>query len=233
MKLKIFSPFLFIVMDLTEYNEINETASTIEKEAIFITEDLGIDKTFESILDKFNNYRFNEHIDFLRNDHECQSYSSILFSINFTTNGNERKFSLFTAILEIPDRTEVEYTTSTMYEDVEERETIVNGLLKYKLYDKVIVRVEMEIKFYKNRSLDILDQYQDEEFDEGYSDDESPPAIIESSFISDNCSVCLSMKPNILNIPCLHLAICHKCEEIGKLLRCVVCRKKIERKIKI
>ena len=56
MKLKIFSPFLFIVMELAEYNEINETASTIEKEAIFITEDLGNDKTFEAILDKFNNY---------------------------------------------------------------------------------------------------------------------------------------------------------------------------------
>ena len=220
-------------MELTEYNEINESASTIEKEAIFITENLGNDKTFESILDKFNNYRFTEHIDFLRNDHECQSYSSILFTINFTINGNERKFFLFTAILEIPDRTEIEYTTSTMYEDVEEREEIVNGLLKYKLYDKVIVRAEMSIKFYKNRSLDILEQYQDEEFDEGYSDDESPPAIIESSFISDNCSVCLSVKPDILNIPCLHLAICHKCVEIGKLLRCVVCRKKIEIKIKI
>ena len=220
-------------MELTEYNEINESASTIKKEAIFITENLGNDKTFESILDKFNNYRFTEHIDFLRNDHECQSYSSILFTINFTTNGNERKFFLFTAILEIPDRTEIEYTTSTMYEDVEEREKIVNDLLKYKLYDKVIVRAEMDIKFYKNRSLDILDQYQDEEFDEGYNDDESPPAIIEPSFISDNCSVCLSMKPDILNIPCLHLAICYKCEEIGKLLRCVVCRKKIERKIKI
>ena len=86
-------------MELTEYNEINESASTIKKEAIFITENLGNDKTFESILDKFNNYRFTEHIDFLRNDHECQSYSSILFTINFTTNGNERKFFLFTAIL--------------------------------------------------------------------------------------------------------------------------------------
>ena len=220
-------------MELTEYNEIDESASTIKKEAIFITENLGNDKTFQSILDKFNDYRFTEHIDFLRNDHECQSYSSILFTINFTTNGNERRFFLFTAILEIPDRTEVEYTTSTMYEDVEEREKIVNDLLKHKLYDKVIVKAEMDIKFYKNRSLDILDQYQDEEFDEGYNDDESPPAIIESSFISDNCSVCLSMKPDILNIPCLHLAICYKCEEIGKLLRCVVCRKKIERKIKI
>ena len=217
-------------MELAEYNEINETASTIEKEAIFITEDLGNDKTFEAILDKFNNYRFTEHIDFLRNDHECQSYSSILFSINFTTNGDEQDFFLFTAILEIPDRTDEEYTTSTMYENVEERKTIVNGLLRHKLYDKVIVRAKMEIKFYKNRSLDILDQYQDVEFEE-IDDDE--PAIVERPFTSANCSVCLSMKPNILNIPCLHLATCHRCEEIGKLLRCVVCRKKIERKIKI
>ena len=220
-------------MELVEYNEINESASTIKKEAIFITEDLGNNKTFQSILDKFSDYRFTEYIDFLRNDHECQSYSSILFTINFTTNGNERRFFLFTAILEIPDRTKVEYTTSTIYGDVEEREEIVNDLLEYKFYDKVIVKAEMEIKFYKNSSLDILDQYQDEESEEEYNEYETPPAIIESSFIYNNCSVCLSMKPDILNIPCLHLAICRSCEETGKLLRCVVCRKKIERKIKI
>ena len=220
-------------MELAEYNEIDESASTIKKKAIFITEDLGNNKTFQSILDKFSDYRFTEHIDFLRNDHECQSYSTILFSINFTKNGDETSYFLFTAILEIPDRTEVEYTTSTMYENVREKETIVDGLLKYKLYDKVIVKAEMEIKFYKNSSLDILDQYQDEESEEEYNEYETPPAIIESAFVYNNCSVCLSMKPNILNIPCLHLAICRSCEETGNLLRCVVCRKKIERKIKI
>ena len=219
-------------MELTEYNEINETSTTIEKEAIFITEDLGNVKTFEAIVDKFNNYRFTEHIDFLRNDHECQSYSYISFSINFTNNGDETNYFLFTAILEIPDRTEVEYITSTMYGNVREKETIVDGLLKYKLYDKVIVKAKMEIKFYKNRSLDILDQYEDVESDDGYNNDDEP-AIVERPFTSANCSVCLSMKPNILNIPCLHLAICRSCEETGKLLRCVVCRKKIERKIKI
>ena len=141
-------------------------------------------------------------------------------------------FFLFTGILEIPDRTEVEYTTSTIYGDIEEREKSVNDLLEYKFYDKVIVKAEMEIKFYKNGSLDILDQYQDEESEEEYNEYETP-AIIESAFIYDNCSVCLSMKPNILNIPCLHLAICRRCEETGNLLRCIVCRKKIERKIKI
>ena len=79
-------------MELVEYNEISESASTIKKKAIFITEDLGNNKTFQSILDKFIDYRFTEYIDFLRIDHECQSYSTVLFSINFTTNGNERRF---------------------------------------------------------------------------------------------------------------------------------------------
>ena len=59
-------------MELTEYNEINETSTTIKKEAIFISEDLSNFKTFEEIVDKFYDYRFTEHIDFLRNDHDCQ-----------------------------------------------------------------------------------------------------------------------------------------------------------------
>ena len=219
-------------MELTEYNEINETSTTIEKEAIFITEDLGNVKTFEAIVDKFNNYRFTEHIDFLRTNHDCQSRSNISFSINFTNNGLEMKYLLFLAKLEIYDRTEIDYITSPMYGDVRERELIVDALLKYKNYDKVIVKAKMEIKFYKNRSLDILDQYEDVESDNEYNNADEP-AIVERSFTSDNCSVCLSMKPNILNIPCLHLAICCSCEEAGELLRCVVCRKRIGRKIKI
>ena len=219
-------------MELTEYNEINETSTIIEKEAIFISEDLGNVKTFEAIVDKFISYRFTEHIDFLRNDHDCQSYSTISFSINFTDKGVEMKHLLFVASLEIADRTEVSYVTSPMYGTVRERELIVDGFLKYKLYDKVIVKAKMEIKFYKNRSLDILDQYEDVEYDNEHNNADEP-AIVERSFTSDNCSVCLSMKPNILNIPCLHLAICCICEEAGKLLRCVVCRKRIVRKIKI
>ena len=168
-------------MELIEYNEIHESATTIEKEAIFISENIGDNKTFDAILDKFNNYRFIEHIDFIRNDHNCQSYSSVIFTIVFIIKNTERKFFIFSGILEIPDRTEIDYTTSTMYEDVEEREKIVNDLLKFNLYDKVFVRAEMDIKFYKNRSLDLLSQYQ-EEYDEDISDDdESPPAIIQSN----------------------------------------------------
>ena len=95
----------------------------------------------------------------------------------------------------------------------------------------------MDTKFYIQRSLDIQNQYEEEAeemLDEGISfDDGLPAAIIELPFVSDNCSICLSATPNILNIPCLHLSVCAECEEAGKLLRCAVCREKIFRKVKI
>ena len=45
-------------MELAEYNVINETSTIIEKEAIFISEDLSNFKKFEEIVDKFYDYRF-------------------------------------------------------------------------------------------------------------------------------------------------------------------------------
>ena len=214
-----------IVMEMTEYNEINETAFTIEKEATFISEDLSKCKTFYEISDKFENYRFDEFMDLLMNEYGCQSYSTILFSINFMSRTIVLDYVFLKTILEIIDRAEVEYTECSIGETFRDTKSTVDMLLRCN-YDKVIVKAKMKIKFYKNRSLDVLDQYEDAEYEE-------QPAIIESAFTSDNCSVCLSMKPNILNIPCLHLAICCSCEETGKLLKCVVCRKKIKRKIKI
>ena len=219
-------------MELAEYNVINETSTIIEKEAIFISENLNNFKTFEEIVDKFYDYRFTEHIGFLRNDHDCQSRSIILFSIIIKNEGFEIRKSLFRSRFEIFNRTEVDYIASFMCDDVRDTESYVDSCLRFKRCDEVIVKAKMEIKFYKNRSLDILDQYEDVESDNEYSDADEP-AIVERSFTSDNCSVCLSKKPNILNIPCLHLAICCSCEEEGNLLRCVVCRKRIVRKIKI
>ena len=214
-----------IVMEMTEYNEIKETAFTIEKETTFISEDLSKCKTFYEISDKFENYRFDEFMDLLMNEYGCQSYSTILFSINFMSRTIVLDYVFLKTILEIIDRAEVEYTECSIGETFRDTKSTVDMLLRCN-YDKVIVKAKMKIKFYKNRSLDVLDQYEDAEYEE-------QPAITESAFISDNCSACLSMKPNILNIPCLHLAICCSCEETGKLLKCVVCRKKIKRKIKI
>ena len=100
----------------------------------------------------------------------------------------------------------------------------------------------MEIKFLLFCSLDTLTEYEAEQVedlydegddDEGYQDNQSFQPPIEIPFVSDNCSVCLTAKPNILFFPCLHQSVCNECEEVGKLLKCSVCREKIERKIKI
>ena len=220
------------------YEEVETTQVTTLKEAIFISEDLG-NKTYEGIMEKYKEYRFEEHIQNLREEFGCQSNSTLSFRIVFEFDKEENdEFIMFCSDLQIPSRDEIEYTINNITEEMR-----VNNFFKEKVdkffkennYNKVYVEARMYIKFYTNRSLDILNQYQEEveEYDEGYSDDETPPAIIESSFISDNCTICLSAVPNILNIPCLHLSVCSKCKEIGKLLRCTVCRKKIERKVKI
>ena len=57
--------------------------------------------------------------------------------------------------------------------------------------------------------------------------------VIEDVFKIEECSVCLTNTPNIINIPCLHLSICQECEEKGKFKKCVTCRKSIDRKILI
>ena len=137
------------------YRNKHNTNNYRKRSYIYIGYDLGNNnlwgnKTFDGILDKYNNYRFEEHINNLRDEFDCQSYSSILFSIRFIINEIERKFFLFTAIMEIPDRNEIEYSTSTIYEDTEEREKIVNDLLKNNLYDRVYIQAEMDVKFYIN-----------------------------------------------------------------------------------
>ena len=217
----------------TEYEEVNETSSTIEKRGIYISEDLGENKCFNSIFDKYNAYRFEGHIPLLRDEFDCQSYSTFLFSIVFIINGNEKKFFLFTGILEIYDRVSIEYTTSSIYQDTEEREKEVNELFKNNFYNKVFIKAEMEIKFYKNRSLDLENQYETEELEELYDEGDDEPPPIESPFVSDECSICLTAKPNIILIPCLHQCVCFQCEETGKLYRCPTCREKINKKIKI
>ena len=70
--------------------------------------------------------------------------------------------------------------------------------------------------------------------DEDEDDDEHlQPPTIESGFASDNCIVCCIEKPNILNLPCLHISTCESCEKIGKLTKCSICRMVIQRKVKI
>ena len=228
-------------MQRISYEEVEVTPYSTSKDSVYISEDIRHGETYQSLCDKLKEYRFEEHIQNLREEFACQSCSTLSFRIVFEFEFEEEnsEFIMFCSDLQIPSRDEIEYTINNITEKMRVDKFFqekVDKFFQENNYNKVYVEAKMSTKFYIHRSLDIMNQYQEEVeelFDEGYDDDESPPAVVESPFISDNCSICLSMIPNILNIPCLHLSVCSQCEEVGKLLKCSVCRKKIERKIKI
>ena len=91
----------------------------------------------------------------------------------------------------------------------------------------------MKTKFFVHLGLDIMNQYAEEVEDSFEDEDDLIPAIVETPFITDQCSVCLDNKPNILLFPCLHMSVCFSCESIGNLTKCSTCRKIILRKVKI
>ena len=222
-------------MQRVSYEEVDRSYFNVDKDAELIFEDIGEEKTYEAIVNKFKNFRFEEQfINELKEEFDCQSRSHIVFGINFKISENFIDFYLLlTMTLDIPNRDEAEYEVFPILSDTQNDKRRINELLEINQYEKVYVSAKMNTKFFIQRGLDIMNQYEEEVeelFDEGY---ESPPAIVESPFISDNCSICLSAIPNILNIPCLHLSVCSSCEELGKLVKCSVCRKKIERKVKI
>ena len=215
-------------MELVEVKQnITETETTRKDTRIYTSENLA-DNTFKGIINKYNDYRFEEHI-FLINEPGFQSYSTIIFKIVFEINGKTLYYIIIVNTMEIQNWDEVEYKQSITNNNEETKEKI-NGLLKNKFYDKVFIKAEIEIKYYKNLSLDIIDNINDYEDEEEY-DDYLPP--LELPFFQDKCVVCLETKPSILILPCLHICHCISCDEEGLMNTCPICRERIERKIVI
>ena len=221
-------------MDLIEYIEKRRSDNIVEKKASFectITDKVN---TLEDIYDKFKDYRFCEFLDNFREEFNCQLKSDIKYFLFISYQGKGIYYGLFLiASFSIPNRYDTDFLP-VIFQD--ER---INNTLKNELYDTIKVEANMEIKFLLFCSLDALSEYETEQiedlYDEGDDDEDNQlsPPIIESCFIYDNCTICLLTPPNILFIPCLHLATCEKCEENGKLIKCPTCRKIITQKIKI
>ena len=231
-------------MERTEYKLKSRSEYIVKKEAEFKCEITGEVHTLKDVYNKFKDYRFEEHLDNFREEFNCQAKCHITYYLIISYKRRGIYFRRFlVSSLGIPNRNETDFLAIPSYDERGNPKEEVNDILRNKSYDRVCVEATMEITFLLLCSLDTLTEYEAEQLedlhdegddDEGYQDNPSDsPAIIETCFISDNCSACLSEKPNILNIPCLHLSICNKCEEVGKLIRCLVCREKIERKIKI
>ena len=211
------------------YELIRETPnSSKEKKALYSSDDLA-DNTFMGIINKYRDYRFEEHIESLRAEFNCQSNSHISFYLEYKVNDFCQHIILFCATMGIYNREEIEYLVNFSEDVAEIREPIVDDLLKNK-YAKNHVKAIVFHEFHINRSLD-LENYDPEDYDS-----EEPEAFslpVETPFTTDKCCICLTEKPDIILSPCLHKSVCLQCEEKGKLTTCPTCRLMITRKIKI
>ena len=118
----------------------------------------------------------------------------------------------------------------------------VDYILQKVRYDEVKVGASMETTFMLSASLTALSEYEQEQIedhydegddDEGYEDNQASSQPVETPFVTDNCSICLTEKPDIIIIPCLYQSVCSQCEERGKLTKCPTCREMIIKKVKI
>ena len=175
---------------------------------------------YDEVKNHFRNFTLDEKYEDELKDEGYESFSNIIFYLCYT---NDDTF-LFSTTIEITNENPI-YTFHFKENDFED---FYSFLSNYKDKDLHIL-MKMESKFYRQRVL------HEEEFIS--EDDEEElgiiPAIIENSFSSDNCLICLNNKPNILNFPCLHLSLCEECEKIGRFINCSICRKLIKRKVKI
>ena len=171
---------------------------------------------YDDVKNHFRNFTLDEEYEDELKDEGYESFSNIIFYLCFADDDT----LLFSTTIEITDDNPI-YTFHFKENDFED---FYSFLSNYKNKDLHIL-MKMETKFYRQRVL------HEEEFVS--DDDEEIPSIIENSFSSDNCTVCLINKPNILNIPCLHLSLCEECEKKGRFINCSICRVKIERKVKI
>ena len=174
---------------------------------------------YDDVKNHFRNFTLDEEYEDELKDEGYESFSNIIFYLCFADDDT----FLFSTTIEITNENPI-YTFHFKENDFED---FYSFLSNYKDKDLHIL-MKMESKFYRQRVL------HEEEF---ISEDEEElgiiPAIIENSFSSDNCLICLNNKPNILNFPCLHLSLCEECEKIGRFINCSICRKSIKRKVKI
>ena len=175
-------------------------------------------KSYDDIKNYFKNFKLDEVYETeLKED----GYESISY-FRFFLHAKENIFLLLIK-LDISLNTDLIYETLYPSTDTQDelREIVNQSDGKY----PIILKYETD--FYKTLRLEY-------EFDEEDEEDElGVTPIIETGFASDNCIICCVGKPNILNFPCLHISHCESCEEKGRFINCSICRKEIQRKVKI
>ena len=175
-------------------------------------------KSYDDIKNYFKYFELDEVYESeLRED----GYENITY-FRFFLHAEEDIF-LFLIKLDISLNSDLIY--ETIYPSTDTQDELRELVDQYNGKYSIILKYETD--FYKTLRLEY-----EEESDEEEDELEIPP-IIETGFASDNCIICCVGKPNILNFPCLHISHCESCEEKGRFINCSICRKKIQRKVKI
>ena len=174
-------------------------------------------KSYDDIKNYFKNFKLDEVYE---SELKEDVYENITY-FKFFLHAKEDIF-LFLIKLEVFLNRDLIY--ETIYPSTDTQDELRELVNQYDGKYQIIIKYETD--FYKT----IRSEY---EFDEEYEEDDDTPPIIETGFASDNCIICCVGKPNILNFPCLHISHCESCEEKGRFINCSICRKEIQRKVKI
>ena len=205
----------------------------------------------------FSRYKFTDFVDDFCDEYNCQLRCHSKYYLYILSETSCLFFGKFlVSTMDIVDRGEPSFLAIPSFDDRGNPIQEINSILQNELYKQVKVCVAMEIKFLLFSSLDVLTvyeiaehhvgrdltDYEREQLDylhdegSGSENEEEPSAFshpVETPFTTDKCCICLTEKPNIILVPCLHKSVCLQCEEKGKLTKCPTCRLTITKKIKI
>ena len=247
----------------TKYELTSRTESIVEADSEFEEDITYRYSNYNEIYTYFSRYKFVEFWeDFFYNEYNCQLKCHSKYYLQILSDTGCLFFGKFlVSTMDITDRRESAALLSIPSFDsrgnpIQEINSILQGELSIK---QVKVCIAMEIKFFLSDSLDPLDvdlsvhemseqilgrsltDYEREQIDDlqyhpNDSDTEESPSFscpVETPFTTDKCCICLTEKPEIVLVPCLHKTVCLQCEEKGKLTKCPTCRRMITKKIKI
>ena len=206
----------------------------------------------------FSRYKFTEFIEDFREAYNCQVRCHSKYYLYILSETSCLFFGKFlVSTMDITDRDEPSFLAIPSFDDRGNPIQEINSILQNELYKQVKVCVSMDIKFFLFCSLDVFTAYEraeqhmgrpltdyeieqledlEGEYDNDAdfnSDDDETPKPVKSPFVTDKCCICLTEKPEIVLVPCLHKSVCFQCEEKGKLTKCPTCRRMITKKIKI
>ena len=239
----------------TKYEQIRRNGNvSIEMDAEFEEDITNKFYNHNEIYNFFSRYKYTDFLDDFREAYNCQVRCHSKYYLYILSETSCLFFGKFlVSTMDIADRDEPSFLAIPSFDDRGNPIQEINCILQHELYKQVKVCIAMEIKFLLFSSLDELTDYEraerymgrplteyereqiDERYDEGIETEE-PAAFscpVETPFTTDKCCICLTEKPEIVLVPCLHKTVCLQCEEKGKLTTCPNCRRKITKKIKM